>query len=125
MAVAGVAYALAASFSHPFTLTADVITAVPLAAVLALTVWSFGRGRADPNVTAGLAARHARWSRWSLVWLAGVGAAAAWELYCYANLPREQHPTLSVLIDLLDSTRVGKTVAFGSWLALGWFLAAR
>ena len=50
---------------------------------------------------------------------------AAWELYCYAHLPREQHPTLSVLIDTLDSTRWGKTLSFAAWLALGWFLAAR
>jgi hypothetical protein len=32
---------------------------------------------------------------------------------------------LSALIDMLDSTRVGKTVAFASWLALGWLLVAR
>jgi hypothetical protein len=52
-------------------------------------------------------------------------AIVGWELYCLASLPRAQHPTLSSLLDILDATRVGKTVAFSSWLALGWFLVAR
>jgi hypothetical protein len=124
-ALAGVAYALTASFSHPFTVAADVVTAVPLAGAAALTVASFGRRKAETTMAAGRAGGGARWSRWWLIWVAGVGSVAAWELYCYAHLPREQHPTLSVLVDLLDSSRIGKTVAFGSWLALGWFLAAR
>ena len=124
-AAAGFAYALAASFSRPFTLAADVMTAVPLAAAVALAVSSFGRRKTETHMAAGGATGAARWSRWWLVWVATVGAVAAWELYCYANLPREQHPTLSVLVDLLDSSRIGKTVAFASWLALGWFLAAR
>jgi hypothetical protein len=31
---------------------------------------------------------------------------------------------LSSLIDMLDSTRAGKTVGIGAWLLLGWFLVA-
>ncbi len=49
-------------------------------------------------------------------------AATGWELYCYLNLPRAAHPTLSSLLDMLDATRTGKIVAFASWLVLGWFL---
>lgn len=87
-AAAGFAYTLAASFSRPFTLAADVMTAVPLAAAVALAVSSFGRRKTETHMAAGGATGAARWSRWWLVWVATVGAVAAWELYCYANLPR-------------------------------------
>ena len=43
-------------------------------------------------------------------------------VYCYAQLPRTQHPTLSALIDMLDSSRLGKIVAVAVWLGLGFFL---
>ena len=47
------------------------------------------------------------------------------ELYCLFNLPRVEHPTLSALIDMLDSTRVGKVVAVVLWLLIGWALVTR
>jgi len=122
---AGVAYALGATFTHPFTVPADVITAVPVAVAAALTARTIRRPRAESDTAVAGAARSGRWNRWWLVWSAAVAAVAAWELSCYVALPREQHPTLSVLLDMLDSTRVGKTVAFTSWLALGWYLVSR
>jgi hypothetical protein len=45
-----------------------------------------------------------------------------WELYCFASGPRSAHPTLSTFIDLLDSTRPGKTIGCALWLALGCYL---
>ena len=54
-----------------------------------------------------------------------IAAAVAWELYCLFNLPRVEHPTLSALIDMLDSTRVGKVVAVVLWLLIGWALVTR
>lgn len=57
-----------------------------------------------------------------VVWMVPVLAVVGWELYCLASLPRAAHPTLSALIDILDSTRVGKTIAFALWLVGGWFL---
>jgi hypothetical protein len=125
-ATAGLAYGVGASFTRPFTGPADVVTAVPLVVVLAIMGWSVHRHRrAGPHHPGPAAVARTRWSRWSFVWLTLVLAIAAWELYCFVNLPRARHPTLSSLIDVLDSTRTGKVVAFVAWLALGWFLVGR
>lgn len=35
---------------------------------------------------------------------------------------RAAHPTFSSLLDIVDASRVGKTVVFALWLVLGWFL---
>jgi hypothetical protein len=123
--VAGLAYAVLASFTRPFTLAADVVTAVALAVAVVVVVRTIRHDRHPGLVTARTGADRERWNRWGVSWLALLAAATAWELYCYAHLPRQQHPTFSVLIDTLDSTRPGKTLSFAAWLALGWFLAAR
>ncbi len=52
-------------------------------------------------------------------------AVGSWELFCYLSAPRSEHPTLSTLIDLLDSSRAGKIIAFALWLVLGWYLVLR
>jgi hypothetical protein len=123
---AGVAYAAVASSTRPFTWSADVVTAIPVAVGASITVWSMvrkagtGTGDRDSHGTG-----PAPWSRWWSVWLVPLAAATAWELYCFAHLPRLRHPTLSALIDILDSTRIGKTVAFVLWLALGWLVVIR
>jgi hypothetical protein len=116
----GLLYATLASITQPFTVTADVVTAVPLVVVFALVLVTLLR----PTTTADRPPSSGR-SRGASVWLAVLVAMTAWELYCYVNQPRPMHPTLSVLIDLLDRTHIGKTAAFTAWLALGWFLARR
>ncbi len=120
--VAGAGVALVASFTHPFSVGADVVTAVPLAVVFAVMLVRLfarreGNESLDPSGVAGSAADR----RW-LWWWTPVLAVTGWELYCYLSLPRVDHPTLSVLIDMLDRSAVGKFVAFVLWLALGWFL---
>jgi hypothetical protein len=123
--MAGVAYAAGASFTRPFTVAADGVTAVALGAGVALTVWTIRRDRRALTGDPASGPTVIGWSRWWVAWIAAIAAVSAWELYCFVHLPRQQHPTLSALIDMLDSTRVGKTVAFASWLALGWLLVAR
>jgi hypothetical protein len=120
--VVGAGVALVASFTHPFTVGADVVTAVPLAVVFVVTLVRLLARKErseslDPSAAVGPAA-----DRGWLWWWAPVLAVTGWELYCYVSLPRVDHPTLSVLIDMLDSTGVGKFVAFVLWLSLGWFL---
>jgi len=126
LAAAGLGYAVVASFTRPFTLGADVVTAIPLVAAAALTVWTIRSDGSDvTDRRSPAAAPLGPISRWWTVWLAPIVAATAWELYCLAHLPRIEHPTVSALIDSLDSTRVGKIVAVAAWLALGWFLVSR
>ncbi len=124
---AGLAYAALVSFTHPFTWAAEVVTAVPLVVVAAVTLRTrppTGRRRGDAPTDAG-AHRGRGPSRRVLVWMAPLLAITGWELYCFVSLPRVEHPTLSSLIDLLDATRPGKFVAAVAWLALGWFLVSR
>ena len=122
--VTGAGVALVASFTRPFTVGADVVTAVPLAIVFVVTLVTIvprgeRDGGVDPAPSPAIGPAPSR--RW-LWWLAPLFAVTGWELYCYVSLPRVDHPTLSSLIDMLDGTAVGKCVAFASWLALGWFL---
>jgi len=125
--MAGLAYAVLLSFTHPFTWAADLVTAVPLAAVAAATIRA-GRGARRPRLddSSGTGAdRRPGWGRRWWVWIVPLLATTGWELYCLVSLPRLEHPTLSSLIDLLDSSRPGKIAAGASWLALGWFLVTR
>jgi len=123
----GLAYAALASTTRPFTDGAYVVTAVPLVAgvvVMALRTRTTRRSalvmRSNRESN-----RDTRSNRWSLAWITMVIVIACWELYCYVGAPRSEHPTLSTLIDLLDSTRVGKALAFALWLALGCYLVLR
>jgi len=120
---AGLGYGVLASFTTPFTVDADVVTALPLVvAVMVAWWWRRRPGRSD-SVVQGEIDGSALW-RWSFVWAVPLLATTAWELYCYTQLPRNEHPTLSALIDMLDSTRAGKIVAVALWLGLGFFLVA-
>jgi hypothetical protein len=124
VAAAGLASAVVASFTRPFTAGADVVTALALVvAAVTVAVRLCTSRRSDvplpPN------SQHqdvTTMSRWSFVWVGMAVVIACWELYCYTSTPRPSHPTLSTLINLLDSTRVGKSVAFALWLALGCYL---
>lgn len=123
----GLLYAVLASTTRPFTWAAYVVTAVPIVVAAFATAWTNRKVAARiAAVRAGVVNQHpARWDRRWMAWVVLMAVATSWELFCLASLPRAQHPTLSSLIDLLDSTWVGKSAAFVLWLALGWFLVAR
>ena len=124
LGLAGVAYAVLASFTHPFTWGADAVTAAPLVVALTIALRSTRRrDRSDGSHTGGATVGHGstRGSRGAL-WLVPILAALGWELYCYASLPRSAHPTFSSLLDIVDATRGGKIVCFAAWLVLGWLL---
>ncbi len=122
--VAGCAYAVVASFTHPFTWAANIVTAVPLALAVVVVVRSIRAARRAELCASALPAVSSapRWRRTGMVWVVPTLAAVGWELYCFTSLPRVTHPTVSSLLDIADATRVGKTVVFAAWLALGWFL---
>jgi hypothetical protein len=120
----GLATAIGASFTDPFTLGADIVTAIPVfvGALLLAGRLRSGGGAAVELRSEHAAARLAPLNRWALVWLGLFVAVLGWELYTYLSAPRHAHPTLSALIDMLDATPTGKFVAFSLWLALGWYL---
>lgn len=126
MALAGaaVAYAVLGSFTRPFTWGADVVTAVPLAVAVVVT---FGTSRRSRRIRASgppsgeVIVPPGGALRWG-VWIVPVAAITGWELYCLVNLPRAMHPTLSSLLDIVDASRLGKTVVFSLWLAFGWLV---
>jgi hypothetical protein len=125
LAASGLLCAAMASSTHPFTVGADAATAFP--AIVALTVLAV-RIRTAGEPTSATVPPHRSEAdpkplgRWSLVWLGVTAAVGSWELFCYLGAPRSEHPTLSTLIDLLDSSRAGKMTAFALWLLLGWYL---
>jgi cobalamin synthase len=125
--VTGLLYAVLASSTRPFTWAANIVTGVPVVAVGLTTAWT-SRSVA-PRPTDGRAdavqQHQPRWDRRWTAWVVLAAGVISWELYCLVSLPRAEHPTLSSLLDMLDSTGAGKSVAFASWLALGWFLVAR
>ena len=127
LAVGGLAYAVMASFTRPFTWAANSVTAIPLVVAALITTWSNANadGVDSSRIEVGASPGHRpRRGRGWLVWMGPIVAVTGWELYCFFSLPRTVHPTLSSLLDVLDATRAGKTLAFAAWPALGWCLVA-
>jgi hypothetical protein len=117
--VVAVAYAALASFTHPFTVGADVVVALPLAVAVVVMVV---RSRSPRCRTADQPGRTGRRSPGSLAWAALAAVAIGWELFCFTSEPRSAHPTLSSLMDMADATRWGKVLLFAAWMALGLYL---
>jgi hypothetical protein len=58
-----------------------------------------------------------------VVWAALIGALVVWELTTLFSHPREAHPTISSIIDPVQSQHLARWLLFGAWLVLGWALA--
>jgi hypothetical protein len=118
--VGAIAYAVLASFTRAFTSAADVVVAIPLAGAVAIFALRLRTPRsAHPDDAQEVPGRFARRS---LPWFALVVMVVGWELFTYASTPRHDHPTLSSVIDIVDSNHVGKAIVFLLWLILGWYL---
>ena len=111
---AGLAYALGAAATTPFSLAANVMTGIPivLLAVLAVARWPL---RPQPVRPPG---RHPV-REWIIL---GV-ALLAWEVAVYAARgSRADHPTLSSMVDAVDRYYVLKVVLFFGWLCVCTFV---
>jgi hypothetical protein len=109
-------YSWFAALSTPFTSRANVMTALPLIAALVAAVL-FGHLR-PRGTSERLASRPTGRRLWP--WWAALGVVGAWELFCYFELPRFEHPTFSSLYDSASSSQPFKAVLFFGWLVLGW-----
>jgi hypothetical protein len=117
--------AVAGAVTRPFTIAADVVVITGIATVVALVAWR----QLNPMLPRLIARRPATASelpqaRWGF-WIAALLLVGGWELFCYADVPRRAHPTLSSLLDSLTVHPVGRGVAFLGWLTLGWYGATR
>jgi hypothetical protein len=118
VAAAGV-YCWFTAGTKPFTLRADVLVAVPLvisAALAAVFAWRKRRLAPRQRRAATAGAR----SLWP--WWLAVGLLGAWELFCYAQAPRHEHPTVSSIYDAAAGSHVAKAIILALWLLLGWVI---
>jgi hypothetical protein len=114
IALLGVAGAVWVGSVRSFTAPAYVTTGAPALVVFASAARTWrSRPARDP----------ASDRRGTVVWIALVVTAIAWELLAYAQAPRSLHPTLSSMLDVLGSARPLRALLFGLWLALGWELS--
>jgi hypothetical protein len=112
-AVVLVAYAGLVASVRSFTWPALVLTAIAGLAVLVLAT-----RRPKPEGTVSGVREIALW--------AGLTAAViAWELVAYLQSPRDDHPTISSMLDALEAHRPLRAALFIGWIALGRELARR
>jgi hypothetical protein len=116
--VVSAGYAVGAAATTPFTWPADVMTAIPIAAVAVLAVvsWPARADRGAAAVEDGVPRPRHPYLGWGVLLVVVVG----WELVEYLwRGSRGAHPTLSSMADALDAHSIGKAVAFLAWLLLG------
>lgn len=120
VAVAAVAYAVLLATTRPFTVAADVVTALGLAAgAAALGVRLASERRVAASAEGTLEGSP---GGTAIPWLVLLTVAVGWELYCFFGGPRPAHPTLSTIYDLVARWPAAKAVVVLAWVALGWEL---
>jgi hypothetical protein len=110
-----VGYAAVAGQFETFTRPAQVATFIPglVAVVVALRVPARRRARPDR--------RRAGWLCWWLI----AAAILVLELGSLVAGADHEHPTISDLVNPALAGAPGRAVAFGLWLALGYWLVGR
>lgn len=115
--VGGVAYALIAASTTPFTLPANVVTGLAIFAMAVLLVvrWPL---RPRSLRTAAVAAAAPRRGHPYILWLLFLLLFVGWELFNYlVHGTRANHPTFSSITDAIDRFYLLKTLLFLGWLA--------
>lgn len=127
-AVALGAFSWLASRTKPFTISADIYTAIPIAfASLAVSWQLFGSRTKRLGALEHLASRKGREptpvsARGVAPWILLVGIAIGWELFSYFSGPRSEHPTLSSLYNVAAGLSWIKASFFALWVLLGAYL---
>lgn len=119
----GVALATLASFTHPFTWSADTVVALAYAVALTLA-WSRRATVVHPAATPALLAEQVTLWRRTRAWIALAVVTVTWEILCLVAHPRRDHPTMSSLINQFDRSNVSRGLFFVAWLALGLTLVS-
>jgi hypothetical protein len=115
---AAAVYSWFVALTTAFTFRADAMTAIPLmiAAIVAIA------SRHDRNRRPGSAIPRTDAPRRLWPWWVVTTVTIAWEIFCFLELPRAKHPTISSLYDSASGTRLVKAALFLGWLALGWII---
>jgi hypothetical protein len=108
-----VGYAALAALCRPLTVEAAVAVALPGIALVVLA------GRRRPPPRAVLAARHVA------PWAGLVAAVAAWEAAAMLWGNDAAHPTLSLVLDPVLATYLGRVGGWIAWLGVGRWLVTR
>ncbi len=127
--VGAVVLATLASFTRPFTVPADTVVLLGIAGIAAFGLLDRRIGAEGTATTGGHAGTGGRsadgWGlRWGLSAVA-IAAGVGWELFCYFSSPRQDHPTVSSMLDVVDAHRPWLGLVFAVWLLLGWRLVER
>jgi hypothetical protein len=121
LAGVGCAYALVAATTTPFSKPADVMTAIPIAALAVGVVWQWP-ARVVPVRLRGDDVPDHPYRLWVVLFAVFI----AWELFNYlAHGSRAEHPTLSSMSDAVDRYYPLKALVFFGWLRLGWAIMRR
>ena len=120
---------VAAALTTPFTPGAELTVAAGFVLILAVPLLrrtaATGAEATAPVPPSGSEDEpRRRGGRWALVGVPLV-AALAWELVCFAHGDRAAWPTLSSLLDGVDSSPSGRGLVFAAWLGLGAALVTR
>lgn len=119
-----VAYSWFAAGTKPFTLGANLASAIAFVPMAAAAFFSFRRMRQARRLGGEFRGRQEAYEALE-PWLLVVGLLILWELVTYFagfGGHREEFPTLSVLYNIAASLRPTKAVLFLLWLGLGWVL---
>lgn len=121
LVVLGSVYSLVAATTTPFSLPADVITAIPIAALAVGVLWQWPLRVAPLRLSGDDGPAHPY-----RLWVVLLAVFAAWELFSYlAHGSRAEHPTLSSMSDAVDRYYPLKALVFFGYLRLGWAILRR
>jgi hypothetical protein len=120
--VGAVGYSLIAASTRPFTLPADVLTALAIVgmAVLVVVRWPLRTTKVRA------ATRSSGHGHPYLPWFGLLVVFVVWELFNYlVHGTRANHPTFSSITDAIDRFYLLKTLLFLGWMAGAWVIVRR
>ena len=108
------AYGWWATSLPPFAIITTVAVLAPALALLAIA----------PSPRRERATAPTRARRGAVVWAVLLAGLAAWQMLNFKLHPRSEHPTISSMLNSVDSHPF-RLLLFVAWLALGWDISRR
>ncbi|HWE67762.1 MAG TPA: hypothetical protein VG298_14065 [Acidimicrobiales bacterium] len=113
-------YSLIAATTTPFTTGADIVTALPMVALVGLLTIRW------PWRTKSIRRPPARPGHPYLPWVILFVAVGGWEIFNYlVHGSRSNHPTFSSMTTAVNRYYLLKALDFLAWFSLGWMIVRR